>query len=202
MAKSSLARNRKFPSIKKELTKLYGERITKHIVRLAESYYTDCAELCKGASHGEWQHLSGTILPTVAFYKALQDMDPKHALSRVHFVMMELCKRGGTTVADVMDLPGMQSAFMWLLPRLASKMFGPACGFLYKNYSADKNHLRMDMTACPYCHYTRKLGCPELMPVFCDSDFATYGDLPGIRFERTQTLGTGGNCCDFQFSRR
>ena len=52
----------------------------------------------------------------------------------------------------------------------------------------------MDMTACPYCRYAKKLNCPELMPIFCDSDFATYGNLPGIRFERTQTIGTGGNC--------
>lgn len=39
------------------------------------------------------------------------------------------------------------------------------------------------------------------MQVFCDSDFATYGNLPGIKFERTQTLGSGGQCCDFKFIR-
>ena len=26
-----------------------------------------------------------------------------------------------------------------------------------------------------------------------------YGDLPGIRFERAKTLGTGGDYCDFRF---
>ena len=34
-----------------------------------------------------------------------------------------------------------------------------------------------------------------------ESDFATYGNLSGIVFERTQTIGTGGNLCDFKFSR-
>ena len=61
--------------------------------------------------------------------------------------------------------------------------------------------LKMDMTACPYCRFATLFGCPELTPVFCESDFATYGDLPGIRFLRTQTLGTGGDRCDFQFIR-
>ncbi|MBQ8603343.1 MAG: L-2-amino-thiazoline-4-carboxylic acid hydrolase [Oscillospiraceae bacterium] len=35
---------------------------------------------------------------------------------------------------------------------------------------------------------------------FCDSDIYCYGNLPGIKFERTQTLGTGGSCCDFSFT--
>lgn len=59
----------------------------------------------------------------------------------------------------------------------------------------------MDITTCPYCRYAKSLGCPELMSVFCDSDFATYGNLPGIKFKRSQTLGTGGSYCDFRFIR-
>ena len=46
-----------------------------------------------------------------------------------------------------------------------------------------------------------KLYAPELAPLFCESDFATYGNLPGIAFQRTETLGTGGCKCDFRFLR-
>lgn len=199
--KSKLTANRKFPFIRKALIRRYGEATTTQITTLAERHYETCENLCGQATNGEWQHLEGTILPTVAIYKALREIDPENALPAAHAIMMELCQMGGAIVGRVMKLPGMQALFMWVLPKMADKMFGEACGFRFENYEAGKRLLKMDMTACPYCRYAQKLGCPELMEVFCDSDFATYGNLPGIRFERTQTLGTGGCCCDFKFSR-
>lgn len=199
--KSKLTRNRKFGFIRKELVKLYGEDTTKQITFRAEKYYADCELLCQNASEGEQQHLDGTILPTVAIYKALLETDPEHALKSAHTVMMNLCEMGGAVAGKLMKLPGMKSAFMWLLPKMALTMFGENCGFQFRNYEVSKRMLKMDMTACPYCRYAQVFECPELTPVFCDSDFATYGNLPGIKFERTQTLGTGGSCCDFKFTR-
>lgn len=199
--KSKLTGNRKFSFIRKELLKLYGDDTMKRIIYLAENYYDNCEALCKNATQGEWQHLNGTILPTVAIYKALQEIDPDHALSHAHTIMMRMCKMGGNAIGMVLKFPGMKRVFMWLLPRMATRIFGPSCGFQYTNYEVSKTFLKMDMTDCPYCRYAKLLGCPELMRVFCDSDFATYGDLPGIRFDRTQTLGTGGNCCDFKFTK-
>lgn len=199
--KSKLTRNRKFGFIYKELMKLYGEETTKQITTRAERHYTDCELLCINASKGERQHLDGTILPTVALYKALLEIDPENALKSAHTIMMNLCKMGGTVVGKVMKLPRMKSLFMWLLSKMAVNMFGPSCGFRYENYEVGKRILKMDMTDCPYCRYAKLLGVPELTYVFCDSDYATYGNLPGIHFVRTQTMGTGGNCCDFRFTR-
>ena len=199
--KSKLTKNRKFGFIRNGLVKRYGEETTAKIVALAEKHYAACEKLCEGATEGEWEHLSGTILPTVAVYKALLEVDSDHALTHANDIMMELCEKGGAAVGKLMKLPGMKSLFMWLLPKMAVRMFGPSCGFQFENYEASKGMLKMDMTACPYCRYAQHLGCPELMPVFCDSDFATYGNLPGIRFERTQTLGMGGERCDFKFVR-
>lgn len=201
MQKSKLTRNRKFGFIRKALIKLYGENTTKEITARAEQHYANCELLCQDASKGERQHLDGTILPTVALYKALLEIDPENALKSARTIMMNLCEMGGVIVGKILKLPGMKSAFMWFLPKMAVTMFGPSCGFQYENYEVGKRILKMDMTACPYCCYAKLLGVPELTYVFCDSDFATYGNLPGIRFVRTQTLGTGGNCCDFQFIR-
>lgn len=201
MQKSKLTRNRKFGFIRKELTKLYGKETTKQITARAEKHYTDCELLCLNASKGERQHLDGTILPTVALYKALQEIDSENALDIAHKVMMNLCEMAGAVAGKLMKFPGMKPAFMWLLPKMAVNMFGENCGFRYENYEVGKRILKMDMTSCPYCRYAKLLEVPELTYVFCDSDFATYGNLPGIRFERTQTLGTGGSCCDFRFTR-
>ena len=199
--KSKLTRNRKVGFIYKELTKLYGEETTKQITTRAERHYTDCELLCQNASKGERQHLDGTILPTVALYKALQEIDSENALDSAHKVMMNLCEMAAAVAGKLMKIPGMKSVFMWFLPKVAVNMFGENCGFRYENYEVSKRMLKMDMTGCPYCRYAKLQGVPELTYVFCDSDFATYGNLPGIRFVRTQTLGTGGNCCDFRFTR-
>ena len=54
---------------------------------------------------------------------------------------------------------------------------------------------------CIYWDACQKYGCPELCEIFCKSDFvAMEGVSPQIRFGRTQTIGTGGSCCDFSFT--
>lgn len=37
---------------------------------------------------------------------------------------------------------------------------------------------------------------------FCDSDDITYRNLRKVGFRRTQTLGKGGEWCDFEFYRK
>ena len=56
----------------------------------------------------------------------------------------------------------------------------------------------MDITQCSYNHYLTELGCPELTRLFCDNDIYSYGNLPGLKFTQTKTLGTGSDCCDFK----
>lgn len=200
--KSGLTRNAMYRFIERELVRLYGEETASRVIALAQGHYDDCMLLCKSAPKGEWLHLNNTILPTVSIYKALLEMDPAHALSSAHTVMMNVCEKSGAVMRRALKLPGMKSVFMWLIPKAAVKMFGPDCGFRFEHFEARKDVVKMDMVACPYCRYAELFGTPELTFVFCDSDFAVYGNLPGIVFERTQTLGTGGTRCDFRFARQ
>ena len=146
-------------------------------------------------------HLSDTILPTAAVYKALLETDPDNALAIIHGAIIRLCKKGNLLLRGLLHVPGMKGLFMHLLPKMALGMFGRDCGFDYVHYYADSTRLEMDITRCPYCKHAALLGVEALIPTFCGSDFATYGGLPGIRFERTSTLGTGGDKCDFRFIR-
>lgn len=45
-------------------------------------------------------------------------------------------------------------------------------------------------------------GCPEACRFFCECDNYAFGDLKKVGFRRTQTLGTGGDCCDFHFYKK
>ena len=198
---SSLRKNAKFPFIRSALAKKYDKVLLDRILDGAETHYAALADMCEGATPGEWTHLNNTILPTCAVYKALLDADEPNALAVTHEALIGLCRTGNRMMQVILRIPGMKGLFMRMLPKMAMSMFGLDCGFDYTNFHADKTHLAMDTTLCPYCKYAALLGCEALMPTFCESDFATYGGLPGIHFERTQTLGTGGDCCDFRFIR-
>ena len=45
-------------------------------------------------------------------------------------------------------------------------------------------------------------GCQEACRFFCECDNYAFGDLKKVGFRRTQTLGTGGDCCDFHFYKK
>lgn len=59
----------------------------------------------------------------------------------------------------------------------------------------------MDVLACPYFRYFTELGCPELTKIFCDNDERCYGNIPRLCFERSTTIGKGGDRCDFYIKR-
>lgn len=79
--------------------------------------------------------------------------------------------------------------------------FGEKAGFSYRFISDTSRDLEFDMLKCPYTDYCKKYGCEELTHIFCKNDEYAYGNLPGINFIRTETIGTGGSCCDFKFKR-
>lgn len=192
---------KKIGYIRKELIKLYGKEKSNVIIELSQKYYQECLELCKDASKGEFMHLENTILPTTAVYKALLEVDNENAFKNTKAIIIDLCEKGAKVLNGILKLPSMKSIFMKIMPKMATKMFGRECGFDYENFEANTSLLQMDMTMCPYVKYAKRFKVEELTTIFCESDFATYGNLSGIAFKRTQTLGTGGNKCDFKFIR-
>ena len=168
---------------------------------MAQKHYQECTVLCKDASKGERTHLEDTILPTTAVYKALLEVDNENALKYTNDIIINLCEMGGSILNNILKVLGMPSVFMKVLPKMAVKLFGRECGFDYINFEANSDRMQMDMTMCPYVKYAKRFQVDELMPVFCNSDFATYGSLEKITFRRTETLGTGGSKCDFKFVR-
>lgn len=42
----------------------------------------------------------------------------------------------------------------------------------------------------------------DLTKIFCANDDRCYGNLPGLEFRRTGTLGTGASRCDFYMKKR
>ena len=144
-------------------------------------------------------HTESRIFPSAAIYlTAKERLGEKTAFSIVENAAVELTDQLGKRLARLMRLPGMRSLFVRIWDPLVRKVFGPDNGFRNAFYPKQKGEYRLAVLACPYCRYFTELGCPELTRIYCENDERTYGNLPGIVFERTGTLGKGADRCDFR----
>ena len=143
-------------------------------------------------------HTDSRILPSAAIYLTVKDViGQEEAYRIIEDAAVKICKPIEKKLQKLMKLPGMRSLFLKAWDPMTKKMFGPGNGFKNVFYPKKKGEYRMDVTSCPYCRYFTELGCPELTKIFCENDERIYGNLPGLRFTRTGTLGKGAERCDF-----
>lgn len=139
------------------------------------------------------------ILPTIAFYEALLRITGSREaalgfMDRWVFVDIE---RMAVWMRRVMKL-GLYRLMPAMGGLLLRHMFCEKAGFASRPVP-DAPKFSVDMTRCPYAETCVRYGVPELTQYFCRSDDVTYGRLhPRLVWARTQTLGTGGECCDFR----
>ena len=143
-------------------------------------------------------HTDSRILPSATIYLTVKEaVGPEEAYRIIEEAAVQGCAEIEKKLQRLMKLPGMQSLFVRVWDPLTRKVFGSANGFQNTFYPKKKGEYRMDVTACPYCRTFTELGCPELTRIFCENDERIYGRLPGLKFERTGTLGKGAERCDF-----
>ncbi len=143
-------------------------------------------------------HTDGFIFPAAAIYLALKKYAPDEAYDIMKTTMKEKSEQSGKSLAKMARIPGFTRFFLSLWPPVSRKMFGEASGFKNVFYPTPKGCFRMDITQCPYHKYLTELGCPELNVLFCDNDVYSYGNIPGLKFTRTKTIGAGDELCDFK----
>ena len=143
-------------------------------------------------------HTDSRILPTAAIYLTAKDtIGQEKAYKMIEDAAIQGCTDIEKKLANLMKLPGMKSLFVKIWDPMTKRLFGAGNGFQNVFYPKQKGEYRMDVLSCPYCRYLTELGCPELTKIFCENDERIYGNLPGLIFERTGTLGKGADRCDF-----
>lgn len=84
---------------------------------------------------------------------------------------------------------------------LVMKAF-PAQGWTIDYLENNPQSIAFNITHCYYHEVLTQLGTPELTRVFCRADDAMAEHFPPeIRFERSTTIGKGGELCDFCYKR-
>ena len=166
------------------------EKATERLGTILNQY----ADLPKGVR----VHTDKYIFPAAVIYLTAKGAIPSdQAYGIIEDAAISNSTDAGKKIAKMMKVPGMRSLFLWIWDPMTKKMFGANSGFKNVFYPKEKNAYRMDIVACPYHQYFTELGCPELTKIFCANDERTYGDLPGLEFKRSGTLGTGADRCDF-----
>ena len=182
----------------RQLTQKQSDYLWKKAAKKLDSILEQYADLPKGVH----THTDSYIFPSAAIYLTAKEYIPeKKAYSIIENAAVMNTVAMGKKLAKLMRVPGMPGFFVFLWDPISRKMFGEKCGFQNVSYPKEKGAYRMDIVACPYNRYFTELGCPELTKIFCENDERTYGDLPGLKFIRTGTLGKGSSRCDFYLKR-
>ena len=164
----------------------------------AEKRLSAMLERWSSLPNGVRSHTDKKIFPSAAIYLAArEELDQSDAYRLIEDHAFGRADKARKALAALLRLPGFKGLFMKIWDPMTKKMFGQNSGFENVFYPEKKDEYRMDVVSCPYFRYFTELGCPELTRIYCGCDDRLYGDLPGIEFVRTSTLGRGGERCDF-----
>ena len=176
--------------IREEMEKQLTEKQSEYLWRKATKRLNDILKEYEALPKGVRTHTDQFIFPAAAIYLTAKEHIPaKKAYSIIENAAVTSTTAMGEKLAKLMKIPGMCRLFISLWDPISRKMFGETCGFKNVFYPKEKGAYRMDIIACPYNRYFTK--------IFCDNDERTYGNLPGLQFIRTGTLGKGSKRCDF-----
>ncbi len=174
---------------------------------IGTGYFQKQAELLKnmiirieGKTENQRKTLVRTILPRIALYKVLLDkrLSKEEALIHMRKYMLNVvAAKKHASIARMELFPG----FYFVYSRAFLKIMRTT-DLQISTQRCREDFYDITITKCLWHTACVENGCEELCGLFCDVDDVTYGGLKKIGFSRTQTLGYGGNCCDFHFYKK
>ena len=172
--------------------------------RLADFKDRRCEELLKKASPKSRQQkkvFEGMLLPRIALYQTLleNDFSREEALKIMEEHMVILGAEPLKKRYEGMD----RMPFAYSLFKFGFTHIVPGSDLWEADIdTSEKDAFSVTMHRCFWHDTYQEYGCPEVCQFACACDDITYGDLKHIAYHRTQTLGTGGCCCDFRFEKK
>lgn len=150
------------------------------------------------------RHYEESILPILAFYQTLREEgnDQEAALGEIDRIVAALLERSGRRqLVQILGRLPDPFAVLRIANRWAMKEQYPREGWRFEWVEDSDECIAYDARECFYVNVLTACGAPELTAHLCAVDDLLYGDLPGIVWGRTKTLGRGDDRCDFRFYR-
>ncbi|MBQ9315863.1 MAG: L-2-amino-thiazoline-4-carboxylic acid hydrolase [Atopobiaceae bacterium] len=196
-----LLEQRKFDPLVATLADRLGTDGTAALWVRAERRLDGLLKTTEGLSKGERMHVEGYIMPTFALYREMsEEMGKEEALALLKGFARSNALVNRRFFERMVSIPWGKQLFLGGFAIMQPRAFGEGAGFAVRSAFSDATHVHLDIVGCPYQRMTAELGAPELCNLFCTNDDIIYGDLPGIKFSRTGTLGRGDEVCDFDVS--
>lgn len=181
-----------------------GEATAARMIALAEARYDELyQERPRPASRVLRFHLERSMLPGLALYRTLleQGDTQEEALAQMEQLM-------ASTVSGLTQLMGLLGhlprpfALFRLLEPWVVRLGFPAEGWEMEPVENSADCVAFNVRRCIYMDTLTSYGAPELTRVFCGGDDVMFPALaPSITWERTMTMGRGGDRCDFRWRR-
>ena len=191
-------RHKKLRYIHQDLETRLGQGTADQIMKASDAKYLELQKQYSGLPPAVKQH-TDLIFMNAALYLRICDHIPKEDACQI---MEDATVKYALPIGKLLDkatrLPGIPRLFMKVFRKMLLASFNEDAGFALTYHEMTSEAISVDITACPYQKYFTAAGCPELCKIACLSDDACYGHMERVEFKRTQTLGRGGECCDFR----
>lgn len=192
-------RHKKIRYIYQDLEKRLGNDTADQIMKASDRKYLNLQQQYSNLPPAVKQH-TDLIFMNAALYLCICEYLPKED---AYQIMEDATVKYALPIGKLLDkatrLPGMPGLFIKVFQKMLLTSFNEAAGFTSIYHDMTNTAISVDITACPYQKYFTAAGCPELCKGACISDDVCYGHMKRIEFKRTQTLGRGGEFCDFRF---
>ena len=177
--------------------RVLGEKTGKEV--MAESREQAAAFLVasRETSPSRRETMRTTILPRTAVYTVLK----RRGLDAEKLMEKYLREVQGPTARDQYAslewVPRFFEIFRWAFRKATA-----SSDAWDSTFEAEKDRFDLTIHKCLWYDTCVECGCPEACRFFCECDNYSFGELKKVEFRRTQTLGTGGDCCDFHFHKK
>lgn len=196
-------KNQYLDNLVPHLREKYGTTQAEAIITSARKLFEAICEENAGEPAEYDMHTKQRIYPAIASLKAMTEagIARQEAIDFLCDYYRWRASGKATSIKKIMKLPGLYRLMPKLFKKLTPKMFGDAAGFKAIWHDDPQWELNFDMVQCPYLDKCSAYCCPELCKGYCEADDICYGNMhPKIIWGRTQTLGKGGDCCDFRMA--
>ena len=177
--------------------RILGEKQGKEV--MAESREQAAAFLAatQETSPSRRETMQSTILPRTATYTVLK----RRGLDAEKLMEKYVREVQGPTMHDQYAslewVPRFFEIFRWAFRKATA-----SSDAWDSTFEEEKDRFDLTIHKCLWYDTCVECGCPEACRFFCECDNYSFGDLKKVSFRRTQTLGTGGSCCDFHFHKK
>lgn len=184
---------------KKQWSKARIEELTQDIVK-------SIIDLEKNADYGENDYkkhaLCNSIFPGIAIYQTLQKygFTKNEAYYILENTFKPIAKFAGI-IYNTLDL--LPNGYKLIRKSLWNDMKGKNSKCWETDFlQDDDNGFAYTVNKCIFVDVPAENNCSEISKLYCKNDIYCFKGLHRhVKWERTQTLGYGGSCCDFVFKK-